>query len=78
MSKADILIQYAVENNNTISHRDGMDLIGHTYYSNAGKYVSEVFGRLVKSGKMERMGKGLFKLKTASNKVDHPNQIKLL
>lgn len=82
-NKASVLINDAFKNKGQINRSRAIELIGDMYYCNGPKYVSEVLARLVKSGKLVRVGRGNYEV--VKNKilkaVEAPslgsNQIKL-
>lgn len=82
MTKLQVIMQFALENGGTFSSKDANRLIGHTYYCNGAHHVCAMLGRAVKSGTIERVSKGVFRLKhvplTGKIAVHHPNQKTLL
>lgn len=55
------IIEFCKKNGNRITKKDAMSLIDD-YYCNGEKHVGEVLSRLVKSGVLERIKPGLFKI----------------
>jgi predicted transcriptional regulator of viral defense system len=82
-NKSIILLNDAYKNAGKISRTRAIELIGHCYYHNGPKYVSEILTRLVNSGKLTRVGRGNYEIanKKAIKAVVAPelgsNQIKL-
>lgn len=74
--KAKQLLEFAYKNDG-ITTAQAVDLIGHHYYHNATKYVSEMLGRLVKSKHLERIKPGHFKIGKAKIEITDPSQISL-
>jgi len=59
---SNILLQDALKNNGKITRERAIELIGHHYYHNGPKYVSEVITRMVISGKLIRVGRGNYEV----------------
>jgi hypothetical protein len=82
-NKANILIADATKNKGQITRTRAIELLGHCYYHNGPKYVSEVLARMVNSGKLIRVGRGSYELTKKKNlkAMDAPelgsNQTKL-
>ncbi len=72
-----------MKNNGQITRTRAIELIGHCYFHNGPKYVSEVLARMVNSGKLTRIGRGNYevvahkKLKAMDAPELGSNQIKL-
>lgn len=76
------IIQFAIANNNQITKKQAVDLIGGSYYHNGAKYVGEILSRLVGSQALKRIKPGLYEVLTghASKNIiqkNNPNQINL-
>jgi len=65
--KQKIVFEY-VRENGIITNDKADKLIGGTYYHNSRKYVGEVLSRMVKSGLLLRVKKGIYKLGYRTNK----------
>lgn len=83
MTKFEQILQFAVENGGTFTSKDANRLIGHMYYCNGAHHISQMLSRHVKNGTIERIHKGVFRIKNMSklkgNKEPiNPNQITLL
>lgn len=63
-SKSQAIVQFAMCNNNRITTKQAIDLIGHTYYCNGAHHVSKMLSRLVKNGTLIRESKGNYVLKS--------------
>jgi len=76
------ILDFASKNQNKISKKQAVDLIGYYYYHNAQKYVGEVLSRMVTAGFLTRVKKGNFKVnekrKETVNNIVNPNQLELL
>ena len=70
------LLEYARANNNEITKKDAVKLIGHHYYHNASKYVGEIISRMVNTGTLTRIKNGSFRLGPGTPFIE--NQIELL
>jgi hypothetical protein len=83
-NKASILINDASKNGGKITRARAIELIGHFYYHNGPKYVSEILSRMVWAGKLNRVGRGNYELSKRQIKANAAipesatNQIKLL
>ncbi|MCQ4139206.1 type IV toxin-antitoxin system AbiEi family antitoxin domain-containing protein [Chryseobacterium sp. EO14] len=67
-----------VKDNGSITKKTAIEKIGNNYFLNADKYVGEVLSRMVKSGLLKRVKKGVFTLGERVNKNSIPeNQLKL-
>ena len=74
--KAEKIITYAkCSKGMQFTKKEAVELIGHTYYHNADFNVGNVLSRLVNSGRLERVKKGVYKI--AEKTPDNPNQIEL-
>lgn len=83
MTKFETIMQFAVENGGTFTSKDANRLIGHTYYCNGSKHVSEMLSRHVKNGTIKRLHKGVFALNSfrdlrGNKEPVNPNQVTLL
>lgn len=74
--KQKALLVYARANDNKITKKEAVKLIGHHYYHNASKYVGEILSRMVNAGTLTRIKQGSFQLGTGTPFIE--NQIELL
>ena len=74
------ILQFAYNNENKVTSKNALELIGNDYYCNSEKYVSEVLSRMVKSGLLKRVKKGSFEIlkKQTVYNISNPNQFNLL
>ena len=72
-NKRNILLDYARKHDGKITTEEANNLLAHFYYHNHQHYVSEILGRLVRSGELIREKRGHYKLKSDIN----PNQLTL-
>jgi len=76
------ILDFALKNNNQITKKQAIELIGHYYFLNAQKYVGEVLSRMVKSKLLKRVKNGLFEISTERKEtakgIVNPNQLELL
>jgi len=56
------IVEYARQNDNTITKRQACDLI--PFYINTEKHVGDILSRMVKSGMLIRVKLGVYKLST--------------
>ena len=75
------ILDFARKNENCITKKQAVDLIGHYYFYNSQKYVGEVLSRMVKSKFLTRIKNGLYQIndkrtETVKNIVN-PNQLEL-
>lgn len=75
-----IILRFAIKNNNQITKKQAVELMGHNYYHNGEKYVGEVLSRMVKSQLLKRIKNGLFEIQTKQTvaNIVNPNQLELL
>lgn len=74
-----LLIKSLASQQETITTKDAYQLLSHTYYHNGDKYVSEILTRMVRSGHLLRISRGIYKSGMGLKKsIEIPNQIKLL
>jgi len=59
--KQKIIIEFARQNNNTLTKKDAMGLI-NTHYHNGSKHVGDSLSRMVKAGFLIRVKRGVFEL----------------
>lgn len=74
------IINKAKENDGQITKKEAVELIGGNYYCNAGKHVGYVLTRMIKSGLLERIKIGVYKISSKGKKEqegEDANQIKL-
>jgi len=80
--KQRIILDYASKNDNKISKKEAIVLIGHNYFLNAEKYVGEVLSRMVNSNLLKRVKNGQFEIelkrKQTVTNVVNSNQLELL
>lgn len=57
-----ILLQYAINNNNKISKREAIDVIGHLYENIAKNRIGKVLSDMVNTGTLERIRNGRFEV----------------
>jgi hypothetical protein len=76
------ILDFALKNDNKITKKEAIDLIGHNYFLNAQKYVGEVLTRMVKSHLLKRIKNGQFEIsqekKQTVKGITDPNQLELL
>jgi len=71
--KAESIMTYAkCSKGMQFTKKEAVELIGHTYYHNASFHVGNVLSRLVNSGRLQRVKKGVYKI--AEKTPDNPNQ----
>jgi predicted transcriptional regulator of viral defense system len=56
------IIELAKENNNTITKKQVVEKLGHTYHYNGDKHLGAILSTMVKNGILERVKKGIFNL----------------
>ena len=71
-NKKNILLGYARQHDG-ITTEEANNLLAHFYYHNHQHYVSEILGRMVRSGELIREKRGHYKLKSNIK----PNQLNL-
>ena len=71
-NKKNILLGYAHQHGK-ITTEEANNLLAHFYYHNHQHYVSEILGRMVRSGELIREKRGHYKLKSNIK----PNQLNL-
>jgi len=80
--KQKMLLDFAFKNNNKITKKQAVELIGSFYYCNEQKHVGDVLSRMVNSNLLKRIKNGEFEIN--SNKTQTvkgvliPNQLNLL
>ena len=72
-NKKNILLGYARQHDGKITTEEANNLLAHFYYCNHQHYVSEILGRMVRSGELIREKRGHYKLKSNIK----PNQLNL-
>jgi hypothetical protein len=60
-SKQKAIIDYVLQNG-SITSKVAYEMLGDFYYHNHEKYIGEILGRLVASGKLVRVKPGYFEL----------------
>lgn len=60
-SKQQAILDY-VRQNGQITTKIANQMLEHFYYHNHEKYVSEILGRMVKNGSLNRVKNGLYEL----------------
>jgi len=81
-TKQKAILDFASKNNNQITKKQAVELIGHNYFLNAEKYVGEVLSRMVTSKLLNRVKNGVFEINTDKTQtvkeIINPNQLELL
>lgn len=76
------ILDFALKNENRITKKQAVELIGSYYYHNASKYVGEVLSRMVSSKLLKRIKNGLFEINNEKKQtvkgISNPNQLELL
>ena len=76
------ILDFALKNNNLITKKQAIELIGYYYLHNSQKYVGEVLSRMVKSKLLNRIKNGSFEInsdrKQTVKVIYNPNQLDLL
>lgn len=60
--KQTLIIETAKQNGGKITTAQAVALLGREYYHNGQKYVSEILGRMAKSGALIRVKRGVYEL----------------
>lgn len=75
------ILDFAFKHENRITKKEAVELIGNGYFFNAGKYVGDILGRMVKSQLLNRIKNGLFEINTNRTQtikaVINSNQLEL-
>lgn len=75
------ILYFAINNENRITKKQAVELVGHYYFRNAPKYVGDVLSRMVKTHLLNRIKNGLFEINTnrqqTINAITNPNQLSL-
>jgi len=76
------ILAFAIKNENRITKKQAVELIGNTYYHNASKHVGDVLSRMVNSKLLKRIKNGLFEINNEKKQtvkgISNPNQLELL
>ncbi len=60
--KQSLISKDALQRGGQITTAQAVALLGHGYYHNGQKYVSEILGRMVKRGALIRVKRGVYEL----------------
>lgn len=74
------ILDFAIKNNNKITKKQAIEILGNCYYCNAQKHVGDILSRMVKSQLLKRIKNGFFEIKTKKTVVNiiNPSQLELL
>lgn len=69
------IFDFATKNENQITKKQAVALIGGHYYYNAPKHVGDILSRMVKSQLLKRIKNGIFEIN--KNTLQDENQLSL-
>lgn len=79
--KQKTLLDFASKNENRITKKQAVDLIGKDYFLNAPKYVGDILSRMVKNKLLNRIKNGSFEINPNRSQtiksIVNPNQLEL-
>jgi predicted transcriptional regulator of viral defense system len=71
--KSDSIIKYGKTcKGMRFTKKEIVDLLGHTYHCNGAFHIGNILSRLVGSGKLDRVKRGVYEIASPKSNPNHP------